>query len=208
MSTAADWLPSLSRGRHRDPREGGCFMEVASWLADEPWSDHPSCTHPLLAQVAREVNDHSTDAGRRALAPMIPDVIGANPADPGVAPRLVLVCAAHALPFATGALRHELEWARCRAARRVARMAGRRDVRTGRLTSWWRFRAERDYLLDATCAVDHAVCALTRDRGRADERMRALLAVCIRVVTGDLPRVSAAVLTETPYGIQSSPSSR
>lgn len=208
MSTAADWLPSLSRGRHHDSAEGGCFMEVASWFAGEPWSDHPSCTHPLLAQVAREVNDQSTDEGRPALASLIPDVIGANPADPGVAPRLVLACTAHALPFATDALRRELEWARCRATRRLARVLEWREEPPRRLTAWWRLRSERDYLLDAICAVDHAVCALTRDRQRADERLRTLLAACIALVTGEVRRSEAKVLTEPPYRIQSSASSR
>jgi hypothetical protein len=48
-----DMLPVLSRGKHRNPRKGACFMELASYLAGERWSDHPACTHPLLASVAR-----------------------------------------------------------------------------------------------------------------------------------------------------------
>src|SRR4029453_19446858 len=61
-------LPMLSRGKHRSPRTGACFMEFASVLAGERWSDHPACTHPLLAAVARHVNDHTSDAGRQRLA--------------------------------------------------------------------------------------------------------------------------------------------
>jgi hypothetical protein len=53
-------------------------MEMASVLANEPWSDRPRCTHPLLAQLARLVNDHISDAGRSALAEMIPDVVGVH----------------------------------------------------------------------------------------------------------------------------------
>ena len=64
-------LPLLSRGKHRNPRKGACFMELASVLAGQPWSDHPSCTHPLLASVARHVNDCTTDAGRQRLATLI-----------------------------------------------------------------------------------------------------------------------------------------
>lgn len=75
-STLPDGLPVLSRGRHRSPKRGACFMELASVLAGEPWSDHPACTHPLLAQLARQVNDLSTDEGRRALTPLIPAVVG------------------------------------------------------------------------------------------------------------------------------------
>jgi hypothetical protein len=56
-TSSPDLLPVLSRGKHRNPRRGACFMELASFLAGERWSDHPSCTHPLLAEVARNVND-------------------------------------------------------------------------------------------------------------------------------------------------------
>ena len=51
-------------------------MEFASFLAGDRWSDHPSCTHPLLAQVARRVNDLIGDEGRQQLAPLIPLVVG------------------------------------------------------------------------------------------------------------------------------------
>ena len=44
-------------------------------LAGERWSDHPSCTHPLLAQLARQVNDHCSDADRQQLAALIPSVV-------------------------------------------------------------------------------------------------------------------------------------
>ena len=75
-STVPDCMPVLSRGRHRTPRRGACFMEFASLLAGERWSDHPSCTHPLLAQLARHVNDYTSDAGRQQLTPLIPSVVG------------------------------------------------------------------------------------------------------------------------------------
>jgi hypothetical protein len=71
-----DGVPVLSRGRHRTPRRGACFMEFASVLAGERWSDHPSCTHPSLAYLARLVNDHISDDGRQQLAPLIPSVVG------------------------------------------------------------------------------------------------------------------------------------
>jgi hypothetical protein len=91
-------VPVLSRGKHRNPRKGACFMEFASYLAGEPWSDHPACTHPLLAGVARDVNDCTTDAGRFRLAPLIPSVIGLTPDDPHVVPRITGRCLQHALP--------------------------------------------------------------------------------------------------------------
>jgi hypothetical protein len=73
-------------------------MEMASYLAGERWSDHPDCTHPLLAALARLVNDYTSDEARPRLAHLIPSVIGLNGDDPRVDPRIALVCAVHALP--------------------------------------------------------------------------------------------------------------
>ena len=93
-----DSVPMLSQGKHRNPRKGACFMELASVLAGERWSDHPACTHPLLAALARHVNDYTSDAGRRRLAELIPSVIGLTSDDPRVDARIALRCAMTALP--------------------------------------------------------------------------------------------------------------
>jgi hypothetical protein len=93
-----DMVPILSRGKHRNPRKGACFMEMASFLAGQRWSDHPACTHPLLAAVARLVNDHTSDVGRQRLAPLIPLVIGLTGRDLHVDARIALACATTALP--------------------------------------------------------------------------------------------------------------
>jgi hypothetical protein len=93
-------LPTLSRGKHRSPRKGACFMEFASLLAGERWSDHPACTHPLLAAVARHVNDHTSDSARPRLAPLIPSVIGLTGNDPHIDARIALRAATMALPVA------------------------------------------------------------------------------------------------------------
>src|SRR5512132_3830069 len=93
-----DLLPILSPGKHPSPRTGACFMEFASLLAGERWSDHPACTHPLLAAVARQVNDHTSDAGRQRLAELIPSVIGLTGADLHIDARMALRSATMALP--------------------------------------------------------------------------------------------------------------
>ena len=77
---------------------GACFMEFASLLAGERWSDHPACTHPLLAAVARHVNDYTTDAGRPQLATLIPSVIGLTGDDLHIDARIALGSATMALP--------------------------------------------------------------------------------------------------------------
>lgn len=73
-------------------------MEYASFLAGERWSDHPRCTHSLLAGVARDINDHTSDAGRSRLAPLIPSVVGLNGDDPRVDVGMAARCAVVALP--------------------------------------------------------------------------------------------------------------
>ena len=91
-------VPVLSRGKHRNPRRGACFMEFASYLAGERWSDHPACTHPLLAALARDVNDYTSDAGRARLVGLIPSVIGLTGDDLHIDARIALACARTALP--------------------------------------------------------------------------------------------------------------
>jgi hypothetical protein len=94
-------LPVLEAGRHRSARAGACFMEWASLLAGERFTDHPACTHPLLAHLARMVNDATTDAGRRQLAPLVPSVVGLTSEDPRWAYDVAVAAALVALPLAT-----------------------------------------------------------------------------------------------------------
>ena len=93
-----DVMPVLSRGKHRNPRSGACFMEFASYLSGEAWSDHPACTHPLLASVARMVNDCTSDTARARLVPLIPAVIGLRGDDARVRLLIALRAATSALP--------------------------------------------------------------------------------------------------------------
>lgn len=85
-------LPVLGGGAHADPADGACFMEYASLLAGERWSDHPRCTHPALAQLARLVNDNIRDDLRYLLVPLVPDAIGLTGRLGTVTPSLVLLC--------------------------------------------------------------------------------------------------------------------
>ena len=95
-----DVMPILSPGRHRSPLRGACFMEFASYLAGERWSDHPACTHGTLAHLARMVNDRASDAGRARLTPLIPTVVGLTSDDPQLDVLLALRAASAALPIA------------------------------------------------------------------------------------------------------------
>ena len=75
LSDLPDLVPVLSAGRHRNPRKGACFMEMASFLAGERWSDHPSCT-------------------------LIPDVVGLTGTDLDIDLVIATRAAAAALPIA------------------------------------------------------------------------------------------------------------
>lgn len=97
-SRTPDFVPTLSPGRHRNPRKGACFMEMASFLAGERWSDHPQCTHPLLAAMAREINDRLGDRSRQDLVPLIPSVVGLVSDDPMMDALIAREAALTALP--------------------------------------------------------------------------------------------------------------
>lgn len=118
-------MPMLSRGKHRNPRKGACFMEFASYLAGEPWSDHPSCTHPLLAAVARDVNDCTTDANRNRLAPLIPSVIGLTADDPRLSARITTKALWIALPVVSQERQHILAVALLVSEQLLAELEGR-----------------------------------------------------------------------------------
>ena len=129
-------VPHLKRGKHRSPRKGACFMELASYLAGERWSDRPSCTHPLLAEVARLVNDLSSDSARPALARLIPKVIGLTSPDARVDARIALRCAQAALPVASATRQPALASAVLTAERVLAALEGRPSGRLSASSRW------------------------------------------------------------------------
>jgi len=94
-------VPTLSAGHHRSPRKGACFMEFASFLAGERWSDHPSCTDPTLATLARAVNDTVRDSRRGELVGDIPRVIGLRGDELRLGLVVALRAATVALPVAS-----------------------------------------------------------------------------------------------------------
>jgi hypothetical protein len=100
---------------------------MASYLAGERWSDHPACTHPLLATLARLVNDHTSDAGRGELIALVPSVIGLTSDDPHVDLRITLRSATTALPVASAERQRVLAVAVLAAEQVRAELDGRPD---------------------------------------------------------------------------------
>ena len=65
----------LDQGAH-SPDGKFCVMELAAYLANEPWSDHPDCVSPVIGAFLRSWNDSLNDQDRQMLKPLIPKVIG------------------------------------------------------------------------------------------------------------------------------------
>jgi hypothetical protein len=66
----------LSAGRHRSPHAGACVMELASMLADEPFSDRSGTVSPVLGALLRTYNDGVGDDLRQDLIPIAPLIVG------------------------------------------------------------------------------------------------------------------------------------
>ena len=211
-----DGVPVLSRGRHRNPRKGACFMEMASFLAGERWSDHPSCTHPVLATLARCVNDMLDDTSRQRISTMIPEVVGLNPHDDRVSAALVLSSARAALPVAAEERQNIMALAILNAEGILAERDGREpgqlsDTSRAALTRapaaerWARIHLARMGFNSAALRPANAskIVALAVDGiARAciddpEERLVQLLRDGIDVVTAFAPLAPANLLAET-----------
>lgn len=67
----------LKSGSHKSMAHGACVMEAVSYIAREPWSDHPECACPVIATFLRSWNDGLPDAERTdLLRDLIPMVVG------------------------------------------------------------------------------------------------------------------------------------
>ncbi len=184
-----DHLPMLSRGGHRRSEDGACVMEYVSVLSGGRFSDHPRCTHPALASLARLVNDRIIDDGVRGeLALLAPDLIGAGRGDRLTTPRVVVGClraaaAAGSLPAA--------------AARRLARASVRMQLLDRGVDRWTRVRLRCWQLLNPSCvavgsafqvAVEQIRVLPPRERDvRLSQLLQGAVADCRRTVEAPAP---------------------
>jgi hypothetical protein len=129
--------PRLYVGAHFGPEDGACLMEVVSAHAGEPWSDAPLCTHPLVAHLARLVNDASSDGARQRLHGEVPGLASAQSQDPAVSPRVALACTTVALSHRRSLLLTHLDQA--------ARAQLRRESSAPATPGGWRVLRRRLY---------------------------------------------------------------
>ena len=182
MRCSPDPPLQLSIGAHFSPDDGACLMELVSAVADEPWSDAPRCTHPLVAHVARLVNDASTDAGRAKLLRYAPVLVVATSEASIAYPRVALACTSMALPIHRSLL---LTYLHDAASRQLAAEADPSEPhRYTRLRRWLYRRAPAHRAVEA--AVATATLLPTAER---DVWLRALLEAAISAVSGDARRL-------------------
>ncbi len=85
-------LPLLQQGAGESPEDGGCLIQVASYLHDgQSWTDSTPCVHPILRSAAIRVNDYVSDAYRPLLAPLAADLVGTGPGPEGLPGRVLSV---------------------------------------------------------------------------------------------------------------------
>jgi hypothetical protein len=65
----------LEPGSHRSPNEGVCVVELASMIADEPFSDRPRCVDRVIGAFLRGWNDRAGYADRQRLYPYASQVV-------------------------------------------------------------------------------------------------------------------------------------
>jgi hypothetical protein len=178
-------------------------MEFASYLAGERWSDHPSCTHAGLSQLARAVNDLTSNESRSRLAPLIPSVIGLSSDDPRLEFALAVHAAAVALRDASLDRQHSLAVGGlvCLAALERSGGSGLPELveepfalalaSTPEAAGWARRFIDRTssrwHREEVSVRQTHAVLAMAADGVRSacadfpDDRLRALLASAIDI---------------------------
>lgn len=103
----------ISRGKHHDPSQGACVMELASMLAGEPFDDRPACACPVIGAFLRTYNDAVDDTRRQDLRRFASLVVGTRASEP-VTRRRAELCVAWA---------HERVAAERRSAWRSRRLA-------------------------------------------------------------------------------------
>ena len=78
MSSVTYQTIKLSKGKHRSPGDGACVMELASMLAGEQFTDHPTSVCPVIGALLRSYNDSIDDRRRQDLYAYAAKVVGSR----------------------------------------------------------------------------------------------------------------------------------
>jgi hypothetical protein len=66
----------LTKGKHSSSEDGACVLELASMLAGEPFSDHPTSVCPVIGSFLRAYNDSIGDERRQDLYAYASRIVG------------------------------------------------------------------------------------------------------------------------------------
>ncbi len=91
-------VPWLRKGKGETPADGGCILQVISWMDRHEWTDRPPCVHPVIANLAMFANDALPDGERQKLLDLAPRLMGTASDDKLVTVRLAVFCARYVLP--------------------------------------------------------------------------------------------------------------
>jgi hypothetical protein len=78
MSAVSYQTIKLGKGKHTNPEDGACVMELASMLAGEPFTDHPAAVCPVIGSFLRSYNDSIDPARRQSLYEYASKVVGSR----------------------------------------------------------------------------------------------------------------------------------
>jgi hypothetical protein len=82
MSPVSYQTIKLSKGKHSSPHDGACVMELASMLAGEPFTDHPTSVCPVIGSFLRSYNDSIDEHRRQSLYEYASKVVGSRSSQP------------------------------------------------------------------------------------------------------------------------------
>lgn len=173
--------PVLRHGFHAHPRAGACLVEFAAALPGGVWTDRPPQTHPVLARLARRINDASTEDGRIGLLPWAAWLVDTRGEGDDELARSIAVLAGAA------ALRQADQGAAGRIATLMSGLAWPAPQPCGPVRSWHRRRAQRRMLHRLLCESVRTVAGSEH----ADAALRAVLgdAVNLARARSGLPAV-------------------
>lgn len=92
-------VPFIRSGVGASPADGGCILQVVSWIHNEGWTDDPPCVHPVIRRLAIVANDNLPDGERQKLLDLIPRMMGTASDDHVLSVRLAITCAKVVLPI-------------------------------------------------------------------------------------------------------------
>jgi hypothetical protein len=78
MSPVTYQTIKLGKGKHSSADDGACVMELASMLAGESFTDHPSSVCPVIGSFLRAYNDSIDDERRQDLYAYASKVVGSR----------------------------------------------------------------------------------------------------------------------------------